>query len=244
MANPLPLAYYDLTETLSEPGCAVCALCVRDVSSFLDSLLYERVNEPETHLAFRARRGLCNEHGWQLLDYKGGVVGIAVLYQATLDEALKALRNASPMEALPSSFVRRLGGSGALPGVPMAERLESTGSCPACRILGESEARYVRTFCEHIGDERLQESYNVSDGLCLPHFRVVLRGVRSADDLQYIVATQKDIWDRLKAELAEFIDKNDYRRTHESVGPEGDSWRRTIARMAGEKGLFGVDRHL
>ncbi len=236
-----PLAYFDLIETLPTRGCAICTLVLRDTDSFLDSLLYERVMELETHQAFRARRGLCNEHSWQLLRYKGGALGIAVLYQATLDEVLKALEQPAA-ERLQPGFARRFAGSADPGGKAVAQRLSATDDCSACKLLAESEARYVDTFSQHIGDERLQQTYSDSDSLCLPHFRLVAGKVRATSDLQQLVGMQKAIWNRLKNELAIFIDKNDYRQLNEKMGPEGDSWKRAIAQMSGERGVFGVDR--
>jgi hypothetical protein len=81
-----PLAYFDLIVTFATPGCAVCNLVLSDVDQYLDSLLYEYVNERETHRTFRASRGLCNEHSWQILRYSGSSLGIAILSHAVIDE--------------------------------------------------------------------------------------------------------------------------------------------------------------
>src|SRR5262245_17547672 len=98
-----PLAYFDLIETLPEPGCAVCNLVLRDVAHFLDLLLYERVTEPETHRAFRARRGLCNEHSSRLVQLRGGAVGAAVLYRAALNEVLAIIEQLPPKSTTKSA---------------------------------------------------------------------------------------------------------------------------------------------
>ncbi len=236
------MSYFDLIEEFPKPGCVVCNLLLRDVDRFLDSLLYERVNEPDTHRAFRASRGLCEEHGWQLMRYRGGSTGIAILYQAALDEVLKIVDETIPAPASPTGLSRFLPGNGDLSGSLLADRLQARGSCMACALMAGSEAGYVRLLAEKIGDSRLQDVYRASDGLCLPHFRQVLRQVRNPDHLRQLVSLQITIWEKLKAELMEFIDKNDHRRIREALGPEGDSWQRAIARMAGEKGVFGVER--
>jgi hypothetical protein len=41
--------------------------------------------------------------------------------------------------------------------------------------------------------------------------------------------------EKLRAELGEFIRKNDYRFIHEGFGTERDSWRRAVAMGAGRK---------
>jgi len=236
-----PLAYFDLVETLPKPGCAICNLLLRDVDHFLDLLLYERVNEPYSHRSVRTSRGLCSEHGRQLITHKGGATGIAVLYQAAVDEVLKIMAQTPVQATTPSGFARFLNGNGDAGGVALADQLEPTEPCMACKLLIDSEDRYTHIFSENMGDDRLLDAYRASDGLCLPHFRQVLRRINNPNHLQPAIAIQTAIWERLKADLKEFIDKNDHRRMHEKMGAEGDSWQRAIRRMAGEKGVFGVE---
>ncbi len=235
-----PPAYFDLIEIFTEPGCAVCNLVLRDVDRFLDLLLYERVNDPDSHRAFRASRGLCNEHSWQLTRYRGGSLGVAILYQATLDEVLKIIEQTPVQAPIQSGFPRFLSASTESIGSPLADRLEPTEPCMACKLLADSERDYVQVFVQYIAEPRLQDGYRASGGLCLPHFRQVLRKIRHPDHLQQLTSMQTTIWTKLKTELSEFIDKNDHRRAHEPMGGERDSWQRAIGRMAGEKGLFGI----
>jgi len=83
------LSYYDLLDQFSESGCVVCSLLLRDAHHFLDALLYEQVNDPDIRHGFRKRRGLCNEHSWQLLTLGGNTLGIGLLYRSSLDEVLR-----------------------------------------------------------------------------------------------------------------------------------------------------------
>ena len=45
---------------------------------------------------------------------------------------------------------------------------------------------------------------------------------------------------KLRAELGEFIRKNDYRFIHEGFGAERDSWRRAVVMGAGKKEIRGL----
>jgi hypothetical protein len=158
-----PLTYYDLVETFPKPGCAICNLLLRDVDQYLDSLLYEYVNDPAAHRAFRGGRGLCNAHGWQLTRYMGNSLGIGILYHAALDEVLKLIERTN---------------SGAN-GSTLADSLEPTGQCLACAFTMGAEKRYLSAFSQHITDAQMQDVYRASEGLCLPHFRRALRETRS-----------------------------------------------------------------
>src|SRR5258708_20955368 len=119
-----PLAYFDLIENFPKPGCAICNLVLRDVEHFLDLLLYERVTEPESHQAFRARRGLCNEHSSQLVQLRGGAVGAAVLYRAAVNEVLEIIEQ-TPAKPISQSGLGRLPTPSARYDVPgLADSLE------------------------------------------------------------------------------------------------------------------------
>ncbi len=245
MATPLtPLSLYDLLDRLPKPGCAVCALLRRDVERFLDGLLYEFVTEFETQRAFRDRRGLCNEHGAALLRLSGGSLGTAILYRAALDETLKAMDRA-PLDGEARSGLARLWGGGGNDDsgrAAMAGKLAPDGPCVACAQLESAEALYMQTWRDYASDERLAGAFRRSAGLCLPHFRRLLAESVEPGALREIVSIQREIWQRLKAELEEFIDKQRDERRHEPLGPEGDSWRRVVEALGGGPGVFGTDR--
>lgn len=236
-----PLSLYDLLDALPQPGCAVCALLRRDADRFLDTLLYEFVIDVDSQQEFRARRGLCNEHGWTLLRLSGGSLGTAILHRAALDEALQ------DMAQTPVRGEARLGLARLRPGTagsPLARKLKAEGRCAACEHLDEAEAHYIQTMRQYLGDARLISAFGDSSGLCLPHFRRLLDEAVDAAGIEDIVSAQRAIWQRLKAELEEFIDKNRHERSREPMGTEGDSWRRVIEALSGGQGIFGANRRL
>jgi len=228
MTTPKPFSYYDLLEAFARPGCAICNLLLRDAERFLDSLLYEYVTDPDTNRAVRAGRGFCNAHSWQLTQYRGGVLGIAILFDAALDEVITVSDQTQAARA-PLSRLRSNGS-------PLSRALEPTGPCLACEVMAKSEHDYTETLGRYIDDEALETAYGQSEGLCLPHFRQALRETAQQERL---AAIQVGHWRRLKGELEEFIRKNDFNFADEAMGAEGDSWLRTIARMSGERGVFG-----
>ncbi len=237
-----PFGIFDLIEAFSQPGCAICNLLTRDVNRFLDLLLYERVNQAGTPTMFKEARGLCNEHAWRLSEVLGGALGITILYRAVLEEVLSIVSQSSTQTANWPTLGRLLGADAGTGASTLADRLESVRPCPACTLLVESEAHYVQTLSQHIGDRRLEEAYRLSDGLCLPHFRQVLRQSSDSANHRLIIAVQTAIWTALRDQLKEFEEKHDYRRSGEGIGSEGDSWLRVIRHMAGLRGVFGLGR--
>ncbi|MEP7292396.1 MAG: DUF6062 family protein [Chloroflexota bacterium] len=224
-----PFGYFDLLETFPQAGCAVCRLLQRDVERFLDTLLYEHTVDPPTQTAFRASRGLCHDHTW-MLPRLNNALAVGILYDAVLDELLKAAERA-PAERQGGLAWLRGGTTSAL-----ADALEAQKPCPACVVRDDAEGRYLQVLGEYVLDERLRPLFEQSDGLCLRHFRGVLRLTRDAKNSRLLIEIQTGKWRALKGELELLLHKLDA-HYHETPGAEATSWLRALARVAGEQGF-------
>ncbi|TVR24086.1 MAG: hypothetical protein EA396_02175 [Anaerolineaceae bacterium] len=232
-----PTGYYDLVERFPASGCAVCRLVLRDGERSLKSLMHEYVMDFDTQADFRRSRGLCNHHAWWLSGARNAL-GVAKLYSAALDEIINTLDSVTD-DGQRTLFSRLLNGDGNRSA--LADALRQKKPCPVCALQSANEARYLKTLCKYIKDERMNTAYRASDGLCLTHFRGALNAAPSAATHTELVTIQRDIWHRLYAELNEFMRKSDV-YVNENFGEEGDSWLRTIASLGGLSGVFGVDR--
>ncbi len=235
-----PFSYFDLIETFPTGGCAVCKLTARDVEQFIDSQLYEYVNTPDTHAAMRASRGLCAEHSAHLMNYGASVLGIALLHSGIVNELLK-ITDASPLLSGGSAFAR-LRGDIRKSATALADKLMPSAPCAACEVLERSEAGHIRALVDHLDDTRLDAAFRTSDGLCLPHFRAALRLASSPANLEKLVSIQETIWEELKNQLDAFALKYDINHADLTMGKEGDSWRRALRLVAGERDVFGLRR--
>jgi len=236
-----PLSMFDIVEAFQkQKGCPVCLLIRRKVEQFIHAMLFEHIIRPHMHDAFRAGRGLCNTHAWQMSRFNGALLNIAVYYRGTINQLLTSLDE--PGAAMPIRFgLGRLVGKGG-PSSSVADRLEPTGSCVVCEARAEIQELHTRTIGQHISDSRLSDAYRQSlYGLCLPHFRLALRYTQTAADQRILVDIQRTLWEALMAELDEFKEMHDHRHTGEWMGMEGDSWLRALKAMAGEEGIFGID---
>lgn len=229
--------FYDLVEQFAEPGCPVCALLLKDAGRLLDKILYELVTDPPTQTAFRTSRGLCSEHGQELIEFSHAL-GIAILYEAVLDATLKALDKA---EYASPGGLSRLWNPPA-PNAALTAALEPSAPCVACAAQNENEARYIQILSDHIGEEKLAEAYRASDGLCREHFQMVISATHDAERTRRLVTIQRDIWIRLRAELREFARKYDFKHAAEKMGAEGDSWRRAVSSYSGNPAVMGLRR--
>lgn len=224
--------HHDLLKAFSQDACPVCSLVMRDNKRDMDTLMVERINAIDTHLAFRAGRGLCNAHAWHITKARGGALSIAVMYESTMVELLK---DAATIKSS-ASFGRFLGKSGA----DSADKLEPKGECLLCESMNKGEVAYLAIVAENILDSQLQQAYEKSQGgLCLPHGRLLLRQLnQSAVDT--FMRLQLPKWEALQADLRLFMDKNEVNDTN--MGQEGDSWQRAIRYLSGEEDVFGYRR--
>jgi len=228
-----PFGYFDLLDEMTKVGCPVCNLLVRNTQKMLNTILYEYVTEPETHMMFRASRGLCNVHGWELTK-QSNVMSIAVLYKAVLDEVLKEVdKGQSPQKRMRQLFNKKENGE-------LVDALAHNAPCPVCEKNTDFEGRYIAVFSDKLTDEKFAGAYKDSEGLCLDHFMQTLERSSSQANTQALVEMQKVIWGRLKFDLSEFVRKYDYNNAHEAIGAEGNSWLRAVRQMSGEKGVFGL----
>ncbi len=239
-----PMDYFELVETFPKPGCALCNLLRRDADRAIDGLVFGFMDTDELRAVFRATRGLCSEHGWQIKQNKfGNVLGIAKLYAAALDEVVSLLET-TPAQVTPQaqSKLERLLNGERRSAAPLAEQLEPAGRCLICERLDEREVDYCRMFDQYLLEERFRSTLEQSDGLCLPHVRSVLRYLTDPARVEVFVQTHVTIWKTLHAEVAAFANKQNYEHIHELTEGEGDSWVRAIAALSGDRSLFGVQR--
>lgn len=229
----LPLksfAYYDLIEAFAEPGCPVCRMLRRDVARLLDTVLYEYATDRGMQARFRASRGLCAEHGDQLTR-NNNALAIAVLYEQSLHEILELSGRPALADRAKRGLGRLFSASG---GTALADTLEPTQTCLACETRASRESGYVRALTDDFGDAAMQTAYRASQGLCVEHFRQTLRQSSAPEDAAAIVDIQREIWTRLRAELNEYMRKNDTTYSGEAMGAEADSWRRAVRLVSGD----------
>jgi len=82
-------SYFDLLEACSEPGCPVCRISLKLARRYVDSILYEYVNDPGVRDEIRRSRGYCNEHAGWMLDVRGAGLGIAIFQRDIVQTVLE-----------------------------------------------------------------------------------------------------------------------------------------------------------
>lgn len=238
------MSYYDLRDAFASPGCAVCRLKANAAGHYLDSLLWENVNDPGVRRSIRQARGFCHEHAWELVHNDGASLGVAIIMRDVLQSVLEAMEDAR-FQALPVLSLRRTREAldpkqPAAATAGLVARLAPLARCPACLQAETMEGIYLSTLIENLlGEDSLWAAYQSSDGLCLPHFRQALARVRDETIFEALVSAQRAIWERLVGHLSEIIRKSDYRFWDEPRGEEVGGSLRAIAALAGPRSKKG-----
>lgn len=238
--------YQDIRQALDQPGCSFCRLLTTRADRYLDAVLWELVNDYGVRAELNEARGYCQQHGW-LLVRKGSALGIAILMQDVV-KTLLDVSAANPADGNSGSVLqalrRSLDKERVSPGAaPLVAGLSPQQLCPACAHVESTEKGCTGTLLKHfVGPGALSELYRASDGLCLFHFRRVLARAPSGKTTDSLISAQQEIWQRLHAELGEFIRKNDVRFRGEPFGEESDSWRRALEAISGAPPRSESDR--
>jgi hypothetical protein len=216
--------YFELREALAAGGCPLCRLRDQASDSYLHALIYEGVTDPPLREELRKARGLCHRHAWRQANRHGSVLGLAIIYQDVTNTLAKVLQD----EVSNRRFNRQ----------GLAKRLGPSAECPACRLERIALPRTIKTLLSYLEDPDIQAGYTAAGGLCLPHFQAALGQANDAQ-ARTLAEWQLAVYSQLRDQLNELIRKHDHRFKSEPIGVEGDSWRRAVARMAGEAGEPG-----
>jgi hypothetical protein len=214
-------AYYNLLDALPQHGCVVCRLGHAVEIKYVEDVLYSKTTAIETREEWREARGLCAYHARQL-DQIGHSLGVSLIYQDILLTLKELLERPSSQQA-----VRRRGKRSLVDG------LSPQAACPACAYRASLEDVYIEVWLDRILEPDFREKVTAADPLCLPHFRRAVIQVCDSERFGRLRESQAAHWERLIAELGEFVRKNDYRYQNESVGREGSAWLRAVDAVAG-----------
>jgi hypothetical protein len=227
---------YDLILACAQPGCAACRLEQRSVERFLSNQLYENVNSIPLRDRLRASRGFCREHAWLGVDkHLGDALGYAIIYHDVVNAVLRQLDDAltQPPQGW-ASLQRRI--SEKLSGLAgtVIHAFTPRKPCPVCQEREDITRMIITALVKALGDPAMLKALEASDGLCFLHLRMTLEAAQQdTTGFGNLVAMHRGKLESLRDELKEQIRKNDHRYIHEVLGPEGDSWRRAIAMVAG-----------
>ncbi|HET9870494.1 MAG TPA: DUF6062 family protein [bacterium] len=197
-------------EILRPDRCPLCYLIHDYGQTYLRNLLEESVTDPHTRDRLLASRGFCRRHAWHAVG-QAQALGMAVLYAHLLKDGLK---RAGPP--------KRWWGK--------KERCEV---CEAEAELGSVQAGQFAAAWSH--SAQLREAFEARGLFCLPHLEKTLAKRMPAARRAHLKRAAEKALQPLLKDLGEFLEKQDYHRSKEAMGPEWDAWIRAVRAVAGER---------
>jgi hypothetical protein len=200
-----------LDDALEQEICPICFLGNEAEYRYLDTLLYEHINDGITRNELEKSRGFCTYHTHRLLEVGGyGVhAKVAIIYKDLVDAIADEVRTLDEGRAC---------------------EIDMNANCPACRAIAEREHVFMGLLSTRLSKEAVRERYRRSPGLCMRHFFQVYDLSKRAPRA-FLKADQLGRLSLLSGDLAEFIRKSVVQT--EPFGDERDVWIRVIRFYAG-----------
>ncbi len=224
------LVLIDLKDRLQQPGCPLCRARLSAETRCLKALLLENVNDLRTRIRLTQSLGACGRHAQQMLQMEIAgwdvPIGNTIIYEElarVVSLRLREVRSRANKRAS-RGYIRRLIARLVLRQRP-DDRLEfpltPDGACYICEMGQEWERYHAETLLQMLGEPEYQELYARSEGVCLPHLRLLLQISKPGPRLQYLLAQSEQRLEKLETDLREYGRKQSWQFRDEPLS-EGE----------------------
>lgn len=226
---------FELLKACRQSGCPVCRVEQAMIERYVGSLLFESVNDVPTRERLRASLGFCREHAQLAVDKNlGNALGFAIIYQDVINNVLRQFESegTSPSTARLPALLKRMPTQVGEMLQKVLYALTPHKHCMVCQQRDKSQHLVLSALLEDFSEE-MKTALQGSEGLCFPHLKKAFEAATDPAVSEFFLALHRQQLESLRAELAEFIRKNDYRFQDEGFGTEGDAWLRAIRKVSG-----------
>lgn len=200
--------YFALEKACEKPGCPVCTIITERSNRYIDNMLFEHVSDRGFRARYRDAGGFCREHSRMLESYRDGLA-VAILGADVLRHALPELKRSK------------------------APRYRQV--CVAC----EETSRIEREFLGFIGetaDEHFVSFFTASEGLCVPHYSLMLTFVKKMP--KWLRDFQETKFERLLNRTTQFIECSAWGRQDDFAALPGEDkvvWKEITLALRGNR---------
>jgi hypothetical protein len=232
------IGFSRLVDACDQRGCPVCRCLTADARQYLEALIYEHVNDPDTRRRLQASWGFCNWHTWMLRETSDPAFGAAIICEDLLRVTMGRLtRGAGRSGGSSRRLGRWLGRLGRQTRRrTLGELYGRRPPCPACRETAAAEQRYLLTALRFIDDPQFDAAYARSAGLCVPHLLGALALGNGTAQVEQIVARTLPKWAELRRDLADFVRKHEHRNRAPFIEAEASAYLRAFEVLVGAPG--------
>jgi hypothetical protein len=242
----------------SDKKCPLCYLSVSTEERHMDHLLTnEVVMDPGFREKVLAARGFCNHHAHLLYresrePHTQDGLGYCIYMKDIIGEIAEKLGSATidmmnELEASAKSSIvtrrRKLRRTTKSFGDIVEETVRGQEQCPVCEFLWSMDEIYLSTLLQMLDDREFREGFELSGGVCLPHFVSAIQMIghskpkRPIDVAQTLVKTEMRRLQLIAGYLSEFARKHSWEFSHERYGPEAEANLMALLALVGVEGL-------
>ena len=192
-----------VADLLLEPGCPVCREAALRAARFIESMLWESVNDVGFRRTLDAARGFCRRHTVQMLLWErsrsGGSLGSAILFGAVL-----AVREGETVGIHGSS------------GRARTRRMAYARRAPACPVCGDvagAQEAVIGNLLRLAPDPEWREALSAAP-FCFDHLLDLMARSTSTEPWRAIEARQIERLTAMRGRLEAFAHNSSYDRRH------------------------------
>lgn len=175
--NERHLPYHEMIDAFASSECPICFLLNDRTKRYLNEIAYECGADKFFRVQFNASGGFCNTHAYEFFSI-AKASGLLVVYESIIEGALARLFKGDAKEP------RR--------------------ACLACDRETKLETQYVQTIKKWVNDRALKDLYERSNGLCFPHYRMLLRTKGRLPD--WVIDFQRARYERFLRDIRAYLD--------------------------------------
>jgi hypothetical protein len=201
---------------LQTRGCAVCNHVIRTARDFFAQWQYALSRDAAAQTKFAAELGFCPRHTWQLHRMSspwGESVGLA-----PLTEELSRLLAKTESDETASSNICKI--------------VQARGNCRVCAMLADMEGTYVKRLAIFVSDEKGEQSYKLSGGVCLIHLARML-AVVSRPVREFLLTTASRRFEQTTQQMRNYAAKREAVRRDLISANEEDASLRALIHIVG-----------
>jgi hypothetical protein len=207
-------------------GCPICSTQSQAVFEFFAQWQHRLATDRQAQEAFAAAGGFCPAHTWQFQQIAAPQdlsAGYAPLLERVQLEVARA--GDEPPRAAAST---------------LRDHLQGGSSCPACRLLAETERTATQDALGRVASGGEQMNPILSAGWCLAHLCGALATEPEADIGRRLIDAQADQLLETLEDMRAYALKRAAVRKGLINSQEADAWRRALVQLVGERTARGV----
>lgn len=227
-----------LEEAMQKSGCPICRRGHDAAIRWIETFLWEYVNDNGVRKQFYHSCGLCTQHTRALvaveMSTSGPVLGVNILYRGLAQKTSKELQAIKKPEKNLSFFQEFLNEFRN----PLPPLAEPKLGCEACANAKTAEASALHTFFEslNVQDAQFIKAYTASSGICLNHLRKGLASFNKEFPYasNFLIEHTIQFLEEQQVLISAFLKKNDYAHLTEPLTPDEQlAWRKVLTFFTG-----------